>query len=73
MTGHLQWNLIVDTVTDAMVRSHLARTPHVSIDAFVVQAIERELDRISLPAQQRSTVDPAASDDMWEIVIPRPR
>ena len=73
MTRDVQWNLTVDAVTDALIRSHLATTPAVSMDMFVVRAVERELDRISLLEQQRPTVNPVPSDDMWEIVIPRPR
>lgn len=73
MSNTVQWRVAVDSVTDALVRSHLAKNnPWMSLDEFVDRAINHELDRVALQDHERAKARPACSDDMWEIVIPLP-
>lgn len=73
MGDTVQWHVAVDSVTDALVRSHLSKKgPAASLSEFVERAVARELDRIALQDHERTKARPAPSDDMWEIIIPLP-
>jgi hypothetical protein len=70
--GTVRWTVKVDTVTDALLRMHIAHNPGTDIDALVERAVNRELDRLAIiEDERRSTFQPL--DDMWSITIPRPR
>lgn len=73
MEDTVRWQLKIDSITDALVRTHLANTnPPVTLGGFVEHAIAREFDRLALLEHERSTAPRPRSDDMWEIVIPLP-
>lgn len=73
MANNEKWSVTVDKVTDALVRSQLARGPApANLDAFVVGAVQRELDRLALLETERARNRPASDGGMWEIVIPWP-
>ncbi|WP_298814640.1 hypothetical protein [uncultured Sphingomonas sp.] len=73
MADNVKWNVTVDKVTDALVRSQLARgSPPANLDAFVLGAVHRELDRLALLENERARNRGAKDDDIWEIVIPLP-
>ncbi|MFD1033140.1 hypothetical protein ACFQ15_00540 [Sphingomonas hankookensis] len=62
----------MDTVTDALLRMHIAHNPGTDFDTLVERAVNRELDRLALIEAERSrTLRP--SEDMWTITIPVPR
>jgi hypothetical protein len=72
VTRTIRWTVKVDTVTDALLRMHIAHNPGTDIDALVERAVNRELDRLAIiEDERRNTFQP--SDDMWSITIPRPR
>jgi hypothetical protein len=73
MSTTANWSVTVDTVTDALVRSHLARHPGAELDAVVVEAVGRELDRLALPDDEGRAPASMRHNDMWCITIPRPR
>jgi len=74
MTHDVQWTVNVDKVTDAVVRSHISRCrPELTLNAFVQSAVQRELDRLAIEEHERAASRPPRTEDMWEIVIPRPR
>lgn len=73
MTDTVKWNVIVDKVTDALVRSQLKRAAApAELDAFVVGAVQRELDRLALIETEYARNRPVRDDEMWEIIIPLP-
>ncbi|MDF2605157.1 hypothetical protein [Sphingomonas sp.] len=73
MSNTVQWRVTVDSVTDALVRSHLSKEgPAASLNELVERAVSRELDRIALEEHERANTRPVPSDDMWEIIIPLP-
>jgi len=70
-SGTVRWTVKVDTVTDALLRMHIAHNPGADIDALVERTVNRELDRLMIiEDERRSMFQP--SDDMWSITIPRP-
>lgn len=71
-TGTVQWTVEVDTVTDALLRMHIAHNPGTDIDALIERAVNRELDRLTLIEAECSTTL-QSRDDMWSITIPFPR
>lgn len=73
MTQNVSWRVTVDEVTDALVRSHLARqAARHTLDDFIVSAVRRELDRVAILEQERAEARPIQDQGVWEIVIPLP-
>ncbi len=73
MSNTVQYRVTVDSVTDALVRSHLSKEgPAASLSEFIDRAVHRELDRIALEEHELANARPTSSDDMWEIIIPLP-
>ncbi len=49
MSNTVQWRVAVNSVTDALVRSHLSKEgPATSLSEFIERAVNCELDRIAL-------------------------
>lgn len=69
MSSTVAWSVTVDTVTDALVRSHLARHSGADLNALVVDAVSRELDRLALQEHERRERVSVDCDDTWSITI----